>query len=367
MKILFLGSFLPNEYEARFKELSAAANQYQYNLYNSLKKDNEVKVMSYITVPGVVLNDEDKAYVEKLSFDVFIPKRNGFAEFLKFRCHLTKMLEWAEYVISYNVLYPWLFLGNTAQKAKTKSCLILADYTPVAEEKKISKKLYSYFMGKSFNTYDRIIALSQGSKHYIHNKNKVTVVNGCIKWNLFKDFEFKFRAENAPYYIVYTGFIGKVTGVDLLLEAFHKLKYSHVRLVVCGQGHELDDMLTTYTKRDSRIEYKGYLSKEEYFEVLNMADLLINPRNMNLLQNQNNFPSKILEYLATGKTIVSTKFMDFDKYTGKMIFVESDKDAIRSGILRAISLSEHERQNIYAINRDFAQRFDWDKMKKYFL
>ena len=116
------------------------------------------------------------------------------------------------------------------------------------------------------------------------------------------------------------------------------------------------DRVSEVAENDKRIKYLGFVSDKRYYEVLSNADVLINPRNMELLQNQNNFPSKVLEYLATGREVISTKFPGWERFTDNFRFYEGDAEILEKEINSVLSddLNCH-----YATNRSKAENYDW--------
>ena len=85
---------------------------------------------------------------------------------------------------------------------------------------------------------------------------------------------------------------------------------------------------------------------------------------MNLPQNQNNFPSKILEYLVTGKVIISTKFPNLQEFEGNIFFCESNAQSIADKIEFIVKNYNNIYKNQYIINRKEAHRYDWSIQSK---
>lgn len=360
MNILFLGSYVPKEYEYRFKNISAAANQYQNNLVAVLKKKHIVDSMSYITAPEVNPTEEEEAVCKSQRCNLYLAKRDGAKSFLNFRKDLKAKIKWADFVITYNMVYAWFGIGLLAKNYHTKSILILADYTPWEEEKVVLKKIYAFFSKVNFNKFDKAVILSEGSRKYVMGVPEVSVINGAVDMSLFQRIEP--IGNSHPQLIVYTGFLGRITGVDLLIEAFKTIENDNIRLVLCGQGDELKEYILKSCMADSRIECRGYVSKEEYLQILNDSYILVNPRNMNYRQNKNNFPSKVLEYLATGRIIVSTKFCGYETFENNIFFVDSDVNSIRVKIIELLNLNRTICNNIYITNRRKASELDWEQL-----
>lgn len=364
MKILFLGSFIPVKYEIYVPLLSAAGNKFQNNCINALKIDNKVIGLSFLSLPVNCEKENLTKDACKNNFKIVYAKDNRIASYFQYRKLLKKYLVWADCVITYNVIYAWF---NLPKNKKCKNILILADYTPAFEEKSLPKKIYAYLMRREFEKYDKVVMLSSKSEKYLNkNQNKV-VINGCINWDDFKNIK---KPVNKPFInIVYSGALTKVGGIDLLINAFLRINNPEIRLIVCGQGDEFNNLIEEACKLDNRINYKGYVTRSEYMDILNESDILVNPRNMKLKQNENNFPSKILEYLAAGRYIISTKFSGYENYMEYIHFVESDELEIAKAIELTVNnyATDLNIEDLFNKNRDFAKKLDWKNQIKNFL
>ena len=361
MNILFLGSNLPDVFEGKVKYLSAAGNQYQNNLVHTLRKKHDVKVLTYINYPILIEKKEIEEQCRKENYNVFFSSGETLKICKAFRKAAYKEMEWADIVIAYNVLYVWLGIGYKMEKRGKKSILIVADYTDRSEQKSIIRKLLADVIKREFNRYTKTIILSPGVKKYLKKEQKSLVINGCIRWERFENIS-PAEIKNNVINIVYTGGFSHVVGTDLMLDAFKKVKNQDVRLILCGQGGDMKERASKAHMEDDRIEYKGFLSRVEYYEILNAANILINPRNMQYEQNSANFPSKVLEYIAAGRYVISTKFIGWEDYQDEIIFSESDKKALTQCITKVIGEVKVNPNRYYVHNRKFAQKIDWDMM-----
>ena len=86
---------------------------------------------------------------------------------------------------------------------------------------------------------------------------------------------------------------------------------------------------------------------------------MVNPRNMNLPENENNFPSKIMEYLATGKPIISTRFPGWEKYNKYIAFCESTVEGLQNALETSDAGRDREKEQ-----RKFAAGFLWSNQVK---
>ena len=182
-------------------------------------------------------------------------------------------------------------------------------------------------------------------------------MEGGIDQEFYDSFTYQEKESGAPTIFMYSGLLSRVTGVDLLLEAMKENRDQDIRLVITGKG-DLEQPVRDAAQKDDRVEYKGHLTYEEYISELQRADVLVNPRNMELPENQNNFPSKILEYLATGKRIVSTRFVGWERFRDHIEFIEMNSP--EKIFFKIINTKEE-----FQAERIYAKRYLWsDQLKR---
>ena len=399
MKIIVLGTLVPAEYENRIRDLSNAGNRFLMNFTRQLAKSNEVEVYSYlgIDVDGEVFNDLKKNQVADgaklgIKIEYFYKSKYKLKGVLKYKSKVKASLETADLVITYNATYAWMFASRLAKQLGKKSLLILADYSPVESYSSPIMKKYAALELRAIKGYDYVVGLSEGSKAMLEENQKFICIEGGIDravYDYFKkeevdintpsqktleklqpisleDIEENEKASGATKFeegtvkYMYAGVLEPVTGIDMLLEAFSKNKAENLRLYISGKG-TLSNMVEEYSKRDFRIIYLGCPPYGEYLDNLSKADVLVNPRNMSLPENANNFPSKIMEYLATGKSIISTRFPGFNKFEEYIFFCDSSVDALQEAIeKKSCDISTETINEIYIKNREFAEEFLWE-------
>lgn len=359
MNILLCGSCLPEKYEGIIQNLSPAGNKFQNNLIRALKLRHDVKIVSFINYNVEIEYEELKKECEKIGIIPVFIQGKKLQAFQEYRQITENLLNWTDIVITYNILYPWFGIAQKAQKMGKKAVSIIADYTNWKEESSLLKKLYALFIIKELRNFKNLIVLSSSVKEFSKKKQNIYVMNGAIQ---VKDFEeIKEPKKKGNINFVYTGGLSKVVGTDLLIKAFTRIKNDNIRLFISGHGGELTDSVKNINELDPRIVYLGFLSRDEYMKLLAEADVLINPRNMDFKQNKYNFPSKILEYLATGRIVISTRFYDYKLYEKYILFCESSVDGLQKAYGHAIELiNKKHTEDIYIRNRDFSKSLDWN-------
>lgn len=361
MNILFVGSFLPEEYGTKIEYLSLAGNRYQNTFLEELKLQyNYVKELSFIGFP---IEEQYVEEVQNIPYVIYHP--NKVMAVKKFRTHLRQVCQWADIVICYNVLYPWFGLQKFAEKYDFKTVLILADYSDQTSYTGKIQKIKSILELWELKKYDLLVGLSENTERFCRNDQKFICIEGGIKWRGYENISKPIYEENQLIKIMYSGLLSQVTGVDLLLQVIDKFEKSgkyvnKIRWIISGKGPMIDEV-AEYAKKHADVEYIGSVPYEQYVDYLKQAHIYVNPRNMQLPENQNNFPSKMIEYLAMGRVIVSTKFAGWEKFKENAYYCETDADNIAQKIECAVEEYVNVYEQIFDMNRKKAKTFSWDK------
>ena len=120
----------------------------------------------------------------------------------------------------------------------------------------------------------------------------------------------------------YIGFCGSMDktkdGVDILIKAFMKIahKYPGVKLLMAGfYTYDTPDILKIVSdnKMEDRIKYIGSMDRSKLPSFISNAEALALSR-PDSHQAQGGFPTKLGEYLATGKPVCVTKVGEIPEY-----------------------------------------------------
>jgi glycosyltransferase involved in cell wall biosynthesis len=111
------------------------------------------------------------------------------------------------------------------------------------------------------------------------------------------------------YLVAYVGVMGSQEGIDLLLAAIRHTVFDKQRrdthFTLVGAGTELEKLrsLTRDLGLDAYVTFTGRVSDEVLLEVLNTADVCVNPDVVNEMNDKSTM-NKIMEYMAVAKPIV---------------------------------------------------------------
>jgi glycosyltransferase involved in cell wall biosynthesis len=205
---------------------------------------------------------------------------------------------------------------------------------------------------------DLVITISDFLKDLIINR---TIVKNILIIPILVDTDFfqnksglginytsKFKEQNDDFIISYVGGLWKHQGVRYLMEAFKKLIDNGYRakLLIAGNYDSLSpnkDDVVALSKEigiKDNIILPGWVSTEEVKNILYSSDLLVISQTNDLF-TQAGLPTKLAEYAACGKLILSTNVGDVTKYFKDkyncILCLPSDVDSMYEGIKFAIT------------------------------
>lgn len=187
----------------------------------------------------------------------------------------------------------------------------------------------------------------------------VTILNGISKDLLgISSLPTYSSLESARPKVNYSGNIGYAQDVGVLLDAAYVLP--EVDFILAGDGPELPLLKEKARKlRVENVHFLGYLSREALLKVYAESDVLFATVRSTPTLDVTSVPTKLFEYMATGKPVV---------YAGKGLAVEflqkigcaltvppEDPEAIAAAIQKLLS-DPRLRHTLGSSGRDFVQR-----------
>jgi glycosyltransferase involved in cell wall biosynthesis len=103
--------------------------------------------------------------------------------------------------------------------------------------------------------------------------------------------------------ILYTGTLAARYGIGDLLQAFNDLGAPEAQLWICGDG-DTRPVIESLAKCEPRLKYYGQVARVRAQELQRKASVLVNPRRPEGEFTRYSFPSKTMEYLASGKPVI---------------------------------------------------------------
>lgn len=215
---------------------------------------------------------------------------------------------------------------------KVKSIAIITDlpnYMNYSKQtKSVVRSLYSkvyrnvcnYFLKR----YDYYVILTEQMNELVNPKKKpYVVIEGMVDIKM-KSVPNKLEDKYKEKVIIYAGALYEKYGVKSLIEAFVKMKNQDARLWLFGDG-DLVNEIANYKEADSRIEYFGVVANELVVKEQLKATLLVNPRPSSEEFTKYSFPSKNMEYMASGTPVITTPLKGMPQEYNDYIYLFEDE------------------------------------------
>ena len=340
MKYTFLTTLIPKELEKIINENSRnnmqdAASALQWNIYRGLKENVSESITICNILPiGSYPQYYKKAFIKTTLFSDNIEKHKNIA-FCNIKLIRKKSIENNVYKTLKKKIgteEEWLFVYTLSasflraiyklkrKKTNLKVCAIVADLPNMADlsnKKSLLKRFYQKITANNCYKYmfcvDAFVLLTAQMAEYMKIDKPFCVMEG-IATKPEMDEPPTYKTEKT---IFYSGTLHKRFGIDVLLEAFSLISDKDYRLILCGIG-DSEEKIKDMAKVDSRICFLGKIPREEVLQKQKQATVLVNPRQNKEAFTKYSFPSKTMEYLASGIPVVAYKLdgipTEYDNY-----------------------------------------------------
>lgn len=170
--------------------------------------------------------------------------------------------------------------------------------------KKIRKKITDHYR-KYVDDY--ILYSAKMADYYRIPQDKYIVMEGSIDPKDINFMQSATSAEDTPAALMYSGAIVTQRAIPAFLDAFAAYERRDVALYFSGGGN-VDERIHEMEKTDGRITHFGFLNTREEVLALQMrATALLHIRDKNSAASDNCFPSKLFEYMVSGKPVLSVR------------------------------------------------------------
>lgn len=185
----------------------------------------------------------------------------------------------------------------------------LPEYMDLAPSKikHILKRIDAIQQKKYLTIFDGYILYARKMAQYLDIENKPwLLIEGSlsIKECNIADSQPITSDEN-EIIIMYSGKISKNYGIPELLKAFNNLSDKKYRLWLTGSG-DADSLVHKAAERDYRITHYGFLkTRQKLLDLQKRATMFVSMRMPTEPASDYCFPSKLFEYMITGKPVLS--------------------------------------------------------------
>lgn len=344
MKFLFIGSISPkciiDELLENGVYAEYAADTFQRALLSGFE-DNGCDI-DLITAPSMMSYPQYGRFIQKgFSFsknsgDNYSGESVGFINLpvVKLVCkfiNISSLLRKKELSNMPIVIYgatSFQLLATTIFARKCKKYLIVPDLPEFMSGSKniiyrLLKRIDRYIINYTLNYIDGFVLLSRAMAVPMKVGNKPQVLVEGLYTSQDNNASLLSVASKQEKVVLYTGKIEERFGLRDLLEAFTQIEGDEYRLWICGGGET--DILDEYIGKDSRITYFGTLPREKVLKMQREASLLVNPRHSNEEFTKYSFPSKTMEYMASGTPTLMCKLESIPESYHKHLFFFEDE------------------------------------------
>ena len=376
--IIFLGLIIHDEYEQWFKEntktiLQESSRTHQLSIIESLKSCTEVYDINEISSCGLFGVRFKKAMVRGCKKDNHRTIDSCNIPFARLFYNEKKWIESIEEVINEHenieaivVYMPFYLRARVANRIKKKypdikmivyvPDLVKHSYRKAGNIINVKmKQIIRYLQGKKVNALlsniDGYVYLAEKMKEEI-GIGKPYIIQEAV-YNLKSTYTGKKNASD-KFVITYCGKVSQDNGVDRLVNAFRKIQNDSWILNICGDG-ELKGFVDDAASVDTRIKSWGSISHDKVLKIEKDSDILVNPRYTYFENTWYSFPSKLIEYMACGRIVLSSKLGGIPReYNDFLQYIDDDsEEALQRALLRIYNYTDEQKSKIGEDNYKF--------------
>lgn len=383
MNVIFLGKFFPNNLLstviADSKGLMGMSNHnFEMSIINGLCQQEDINLRC-VTCPGVFSYpyNNRKLFTRAERYDY----RNTHIESAAF-CNIVGIKELLSTVSTARILYNAVesFSGSTVHliintpdlklfsaikmvekktnKHLTKTVIIPdipAMITSMDKQSMIKGRLLSRINEKEMmftSKCDGLVVLTEAMMDFIPRPVKHIVMEGLVDVDAMDNNNIKPIRDKKV--ILYTGTLRRIFGVMNLIKAFQQVQDNDVELWICGSGDSKNDIEEAASK-DSRIRFLGLVDSKKALELQHKATILVNPRTSDGEYTKYSFPSKTMEYLLSGRSVIINRLPGIPEEYYKYVYTPNDAsiESFAECITKVIHLDEKTRNRRGAAGRQF--------------
>lgn len=244
------------------------------------------------------------------------------------------------FIYGLNPIY--LELASKIKKldSSIKVCLMVPDLLEFTGVNKYYKMLglrrrQKRIINKYINEVDSYVYLSKYMEEKFPSRPSI-VIEGIYNGG---SLEGKSIEKDDNKNILYTGNIDERYGIMDLVKAFLLIKDPSCRLWICGFG-DTENKIKELSIVDDRIVFMGSLPRVEVLKLQRKATLLVNPRHSTEEYTKYSFPSKTMEYLASGTPTLMCRLKCIpEEYFYHLYFIDDESvEGYKDALVRVLSM-----------------------------
>lgn len=384
MNILYLGHFFPQRLIENINsdskgKIGFSNHNFEMSILTGLSKQQNLNV-SAITIPSVFSfpYNNRKLFTprEKFTYKGINVKSLGFCNLPVIKEYLGILLG-AFQIIKEFKKYPkstiniiintpskrWLNAIRIARlftKRKLTQTVIVPDIPALVSSMDATnpiKRRILYHQNQSIMVQtshcDGLVVLTGAMMNWFSPRPPHIVMEGIIATDKVDIYNSEIPNENTKEIILYSGTLRRIFGVMNLVKAFNLIPDMDVELWICGSGEAAEE-IEHLSKQDSRIKFFGLVDSAKAIDLQHKATILVNPRTSEGEFTKYSFPSKTMEYLLAGKSVIINRLPGIPQEYYDYVFTPKDESvgALAECIIEVMKMNpdircrkSHEGQN----------------------
>lgn len=205
--------------------------------------------------------------------------------------------------------------------------------------------------------FDAYLLLTEPMNDIVNPRKRPYVVLEGHSDIVMADVENKFEEKYEKKVCFYAGTLRKVYGIESLVRGFIKADIQGTELHIYGEGdfrRELEGLAEQYPS----VKYMGIAPNSEIVKAELRATLLVNPRPTDADYTRYSFPSKNMEYMASGTPMLTTRLPGMPKEYNEYVFLidEENENGISEKLKEIFSYSREELHEKGLLAKNFVMK-----------
>ena len=362
MNIIYLGKFFPQKMLRTIKEdskgkIGMSNHNFEMSILNGLCQQEGINLRC-ISCPGVFSypHNNRKLFTKCESYDYKNTHIDtaGFCNLVgikeKYAAHSCARLvaDAANSFVGEDVhiiintpdirLFDAVRMAEKKTKKHFTKTVIIPDIPSLVTAMDKQNSVKAYLLAKrdlrvmEYTTHsDGLVLLTEAMMDFVSTPIKHIVMEGIVDVDTMDKSDVV--AVDGKKVILYTGTLRKIFGVMNLVNAFQMIPDKDAELWICGSG-DSKGAIEQAAAKDCRIKFWGLVDSKTALEMQHKATILVNPRTSEGEYTKYSFPSKTMEYLLAGRSVIINhlpgipeEYYDY-AYTPKNESVEAFADCI---------------------------------------
>lgn len=210
-----------------------------------------------------------------------------------------------------------------AARLRGKQCIgIVTDLPDMLGGSQFSKKIANFVI-RHCTGY---VLLTEAMNGYLNKTGKPYVILEGHSDITMRERIPDMDKKTSPRICFYAGGVSRQYGLANLVEGFRAAELENAQLHIYGPGDYVKE-LQEIAREDDRVFYGGMLLNTEIVDKEQEATLLVNPRPTGEEYVKYSFPSKTMEYMASGTPVLTTVLPGMPKEYHPYVYLLEDESA----------------------------------------